>query len=212
MNTITYRVSQKKKKAQKPAASSQPPKPTPQSEAGPVSVPDETKAEASGVQNDVEVRVRFVRSEAEPHDNLCSGYMGDYYRTILMFPCPSQSQCHHGFVAFMQTLTVEHIEGAVSSCGRQCWHPRLFFLYFDFMRSRSYDGIPLYYPHTNYSPLILSVCHLQFDKYLVTNEYTSMECNNIGSLDGPSYAAVRRRACHTTVPIAIGSIPRGSGG
>ena len=120
MNTITYRVSQKKKKAQKPAASSQPPKPAPQSEAGPASVPDETKAEASGVQNDVEVRVRFVCSEAEPHDNLCSGYMGDYYHTSLMFPCPSQSRYRHGFVAFMQILAVEHIEGAVSSCGRQC--------------------------------------------------------------------------------------------
>ena len=45
-----------KKAAKKPAASTQPPKATPSSEINPTNVPDNVKAESSGVQNDVEVR------------------------------------------------------------------------------------------------------------------------------------------------------------
>jgi hypothetical protein len=54
MNVITYRTSQKKA-AQKPSALDQPPKTTPHSEVDPISVPDETKAEPSGAQNNAEV-------------------------------------------------------------------------------------------------------------------------------------------------------------
>ena len=60
MSIITYRASQKKA-APKPAVPSQPPKTTPHSEAGPINVPDETKPEPSGAQNNVEVRVHFLR-------------------------------------------------------------------------------------------------------------------------------------------------------
>ena len=56
MRIITYYASQKKKPA-KSAVSSQPPKTTPHTEAGPANVPDETKAEPSGEQNNIEARV-----------------------------------------------------------------------------------------------------------------------------------------------------------
>ena len=59
MNIITYRASQKKT-APKATASSQPPKTTPQ------------KAEPSGAQNDVEVRVHSVCLVAGTHNNSCS--------------------------------------------------------------------------------------------------------------------------------------------
>jgi hypothetical protein len=71
INIITYRVPQKKA-ALKPALTSQPPKTTQHSEAGPANVPDETKAEPSGTHNNVEVRVHVVRLAAGTHDNPCS--------------------------------------------------------------------------------------------------------------------------------------------
>jgi hypothetical protein len=77
MNIITYCTLQEKA-APKPAAS-QLPKTTgpPHSEAGPAKVPDEAKAEPSGAQNSVEVRVHFVRLAAGAHSNSCSEELGD---------------------------------------------------------------------------------------------------------------------------------------
>jgi hypothetical protein len=60
VNIITHCASQKKA-TQKPPVSRQPPKTAPHSEAGPANVPDETKAEPSDAQNNVEVRAHFVR-------------------------------------------------------------------------------------------------------------------------------------------------------
>ena len=85
INIMTYRASQKKA-AHKLAASSQPPETTPHSEASPVNVPDKTKAESSGAQNNVKVGVRFVRLEAGAHNNSCSEKLGDHRRTRLIFP------------------------------------------------------------------------------------------------------------------------------
>ena len=59
MNIVTYCPSQKKVTPTVPV-SCQPPKTAPRSEAGSANIPDETKAEASGAQNNVEVRVYFV--------------------------------------------------------------------------------------------------------------------------------------------------------
>ena len=63
MNIITH-CSLQKKAAPKPTASSQPPKTTAHSEAGSANVPDEMKAEPSGAQDNVEVRVHFLRLAA----------------------------------------------------------------------------------------------------------------------------------------------------
>jgi hypothetical protein len=68
---ITYYSSQKKTAA-KPTATGQPPKTTPHTEAGPTPVPDETTAEPSGAQNNVEARVCFVRFAAGTHNASCS--------------------------------------------------------------------------------------------------------------------------------------------
>jgi hypothetical protein len=68
MNNTTYCASQKKP-AHKPTASSQPPKTTAHSEAGLAKVPDETEAEPSGVQDNVDVRVHFLRLTAGAHSN-----------------------------------------------------------------------------------------------------------------------------------------------
>jgi WD40 repeat protein len=64
-------VKRKKKTAQKPAASSQPPKTTPHTEAGPANVLDETKAEPSVAQDNKERRqppTTTPRSEVGPAD------------------------------------------------------------------------------------------------------------------------------------------------
>ena len=66
MTIITYCASQKKV-ASKPAASSQPPRPL-HSEADPANVLDEP----SGAQNNVGVRVHFVRLAAGAHNNFGS--------------------------------------------------------------------------------------------------------------------------------------------
>ena len=65
-NIIAYCASQKKA-ALKPTASSRPPKTTPHSGVGPADVPDETKTEHSGAQNNGEVRFDFVRFAAGIH-------------------------------------------------------------------------------------------------------------------------------------------------
>ena len=62
MNIITYCASQKK--AAKLATSSQPPKTTLHSEAGPANIPDETNPKPSGAPYNVEVRAHFVRLAA----------------------------------------------------------------------------------------------------------------------------------------------------
>jgi hypothetical protein len=68
MNIFTYYALQKNTAA-KPAASSQLPKTTPRTEAGPANVvPGETKAEPSGAQNNVQARVYFVRFAAGTHN------------------------------------------------------------------------------------------------------------------------------------------------
>jgi hypothetical protein len=89
MNIITYCASQKKA-APKPAASSQPPKTTPHSEADPTKVPDETKAEPSGAQSNVEVTVHFVCLVAGAHSDSRSEEMGDYHRATLILHFPFQ--------------------------------------------------------------------------------------------------------------------------
>ncbi|KAF8558571.1 WD40 repeat-like protein [Imleria badia] len=71
-----------KKAAQKPVALTQPPKATPRSEAGPAIVPDETKVESSGAQDDAEVGVHFVRSEVEVHTNSYSESLRDHHCII----------------------------------------------------------------------------------------------------------------------------------
>ena len=76
MNITTYCAPQKKA-APRPAASSQPPKTTPHSEASPVDAPNESKAEPSGAQNNVEVRVSFVHLATGAHSNSCSEELGD---------------------------------------------------------------------------------------------------------------------------------------
>jgi hypothetical protein len=68
MNNTTYCASQKKA-PHKPTASSQPPKTNAHSEPGPAKVPDETEAEPSGVQDNVDVRVHFLRLTAGAHCN-----------------------------------------------------------------------------------------------------------------------------------------------
>ena len=80
---IAYRALQKKS-TPKPAVSSQPPKTTPCSEAGPANVPDETKAEPAqaGAQINEKVRVHFVRLAAGVHNNYYSKELGDYRRTM----------------------------------------------------------------------------------------------------------------------------------
>ena len=45
---------------------------TPYPGASPANIPDETKPEPSGAQNNVEVRGRFVRLAARAHNNFCS--------------------------------------------------------------------------------------------------------------------------------------------
>ena len=76
MNTITY-CSLQKKAAPKPTASSQPPKTTARSEAGPAVVPDETRPEPSGGQNNVEVRFHFVRLATGAYNKSCREELGD---------------------------------------------------------------------------------------------------------------------------------------
>ena len=68
MDVNTYRASQKTA-APKPTVSSQLPRTNLPSETGPAHVPDETKAEPSGAQNNEEVRVHFVRLAAGAHNN-----------------------------------------------------------------------------------------------------------------------------------------------
>ena len=65
-NIIAYCASQKKA-ALKPAVSSRPPKTAPHSGGGPADVPDETKTEHSGAQNNREVRFDLVRFAAGIH-------------------------------------------------------------------------------------------------------------------------------------------------
>ena len=101
------------------AESSQLPKTTPHSEAGLVNTPDETKTEHSGAQNNVEVRVHFVRLAAGTHSNSCSEELRDYRGPKLMFHFPFHCGYLRGFVVAVQTIAAEHIKGAISFCGRQ---------------------------------------------------------------------------------------------
>ena len=95
MNVVPHHTLQKKA-APKPVASSQPPKTTPQPEAGSSNVANETKAEISGGQHNREARVYFTRFAARAHNNYCSEKLGGHRRTRLIFP----SQCRYplGFV------------------------------------------------------------------------------------------------------------------
>ena len=122
---VAYRASS----TPKPAVSSQPPKTTPCSEAGPANVPNEMKADPAGVQNNEEVRIHFVRLAAGAHNNSCSKELGDYRRTSLMFHFPSNFPCRypHGFVAAVRAV-VERIRGAASICGRRRRYPVFIYL------------------------------------------------------------------------------------
>ena len=118
MTIITYCASQKKVTS-KPAASSQPPKTTAYSEADPANVPDETKTKPSGAQNNLEVRVHFVRLAAGAHNNFGSEEPGGYRGPKLMFRFLFRCGYPHGFVVAVQTVLVECIKISTSSCGRQ---------------------------------------------------------------------------------------------
>ena len=89
-NIITYCAPQKKV-TPKPPVSCQPPETDLCSEAGPANVPDEMKAEPSGVQNNVEARVHFVCLAAGTHSNYCSEKLEDSRRTTLIYHFPFQS-------------------------------------------------------------------------------------------------------------------------
>ena len=89
----------------------------PRSEAGPANVPDETKPEPSSAQNNVEVRVRFVRLAAGAHNNSCGKELEDYCGTTLMVPL--HCRYPHGFVASVQTIAGKCINRATLICGRQ---------------------------------------------------------------------------------------------
>ena len=67
--------------------SSQLPKVTPVPEVDPTKVADKTKAESSGAQNGVEVRVRFMCPKVEVHTDSCSKSLRNHHRTtyILTF-------------------------------------------------------------------------------------------------------------------------------
>ena len=123
MNIVTYCPSQKKV-TPKPPVSCQPPKTAPRSEAGSANVPDETKAEASGAQNNVEVRVYFARL-APGLSNSFSEKLEDYRRTTLMSHFSFQCRYPHGYVVAVRTISisVERIKRATSICGRQCRYP-----------------------------------------------------------------------------------------
>ena len=121
VNIITYCASQKK--VAKVATSSQPPKTTPHSEAGPANIPDETKPKPFSAPNNVEVRVHFVRLAVGAHNNFFSEKLVDYRCTPLMLPF--QCRYPHGCVVAVQTITVGRIKRFTSSCG--CDNPDVYY-------------------------------------------------------------------------------------